>query len=177
MSASYRNDAGQGAEFRLPDEQRLLRIGELAARSGKSARALHLYEEMGLLTPARRSAGGFRLYDEGNVERITYIDALQTSGFSLSAVSELLQTWTVKPSPAEAMAWLAGRYRGRLKSVRQQLATLKSIEAELTTSLKFLAGCDGCPHDAAPEDVCGRCMRNERKAESTSPFVMGLTAH
>ena len=40
----------------------LLKVGELARRTGKTARAIHLYEELGLLTPAVRSKGGFRLY-------------------------------------------------------------------------------------------------------------------
>ena len=40
----------------------LLKVGELARRTGKTVRAIHLYEELGLLTPAVRSKGGFRLY-------------------------------------------------------------------------------------------------------------------
>ena len=38
----------------------LLKVGELAKRTGKTVRAVHLYEELGLLTPAVRSKGGFR---------------------------------------------------------------------------------------------------------------------
>ncbi|MET0284562.1 MAG: MerR family DNA-binding transcriptional regulator, partial [Polyangiales bacterium] len=39
-----------------------LRVGDLAKRTNKTVRALHLYEEHGLLTPAQRSSGGYRLY-------------------------------------------------------------------------------------------------------------------
>lgn len=41
---------------------KFLRIGELAARTGLSAKALRLYEARGLLRPDARSAGGYRLY-------------------------------------------------------------------------------------------------------------------
>ena len=43
-------------------EPRLLRIGDLAEKTGKTKRALRLYEEMGLLVPSDRTSGGFRLY-------------------------------------------------------------------------------------------------------------------
>ena len=43
-------------------EAKLLRVGELARVVGKTVRAMHLYEEMGLVKPASRSAGGYRLY-------------------------------------------------------------------------------------------------------------------
>ena len=43
--------------------QHLLRVGDLARQTGKTVRAIHLYEELGLLAPATRSSGGFRLYD------------------------------------------------------------------------------------------------------------------
>ena len=51
-------------------ERQLLRIGDLARATGKTVRAIHLYEERGLLKPATRSSGGFRLYDPSAVERL-----------------------------------------------------------------------------------------------------------
>lgn len=161
----------------MPKANKLLRIGELATRSDKTARALHLYEEMGLLEPAQRSSGGFRLYDEANIERIEYIDALQSSGLSLTNVAQLLKSWEGQARPVEAMAWLEERYQERLKAVRDQIAELTALEAELKKSLSFLAGCGGCAHDALPHEICGGCMRNERKKEDLSPLVLGLTAH
>ena len=71
--------------------EKLLRIGELAKLSGKSVRALHLYEEMGLLRPAHRSTGGFRLYALASVERVEWIAKLQDAGFSLNALKDLLR--------------------------------------------------------------------------------------
>ena len=54
------------------DSLSLLRVGELAKRTGKTVRAIHLYEELGLLAPAVRSKGGFRLYSGKAVTRIDW---------------------------------------------------------------------------------------------------------
>jgi DNA-binding transcriptional MerR regulator len=40
------------------------RIGELAKRVSKTVRTIHFYEELGLLRPAERSPGGFRMYND-----------------------------------------------------------------------------------------------------------------
>src|SRR5437868_2432441 len=68
-----------------------LRVGELARRSGKTVRALHLYEEMNLLHPVHRSKGGFRLYAPSSVARVEWIAKLQEAGFSLHELSAFLR--------------------------------------------------------------------------------------
>ena len=75
------------------NSSQLLRIGDLARLTGKTARAIHLYEELGLLHPARRSSGGFRLYERSALERMRWIDLLHGMGFSLQEMSELLRSW------------------------------------------------------------------------------------
>ncbi len=57
----------------------LLRIGDLARLTGKTVRAIHLYEELGLLHPATRSSGGFRLYERSAVERMRWLRSVATS--------------------------------------------------------------------------------------------------
>ena len=74
MSCDNPNSGGGSARPTLPpisvDQLVLLKIGELARRTGKTVRAVHLYEELGLLAPAVRSKGGFRLYHGRAVTRI-----------------------------------------------------------------------------------------------------------
>jgi hypothetical protein len=47
-----------------------LRVGDVARLAGKTVRALHLYEELGILEPTLRSKGGFRLYNHDAVRRV-----------------------------------------------------------------------------------------------------------
>lgn len=69
---------------------RHLRIGDLARRSGVSAKALRLYEQRGLLHPAAHSAAGYRLYDAGSLAALSRIVVLRRAGFSLAEIGQLL---------------------------------------------------------------------------------------
>ena len=71
---------------------RLLRIQEVAAEIGVTTRTIRYYEEIGLLQPAARSEGDYRLYDDSDVQRIRYIRELRdVAGFSLSEVEQMLE--------------------------------------------------------------------------------------
>ena len=70
----------------------LLRIQEVAALLGLTARSIRYYEEIGLLEPAARSEGAYRLFDEDNVERLRFIKGLRDdAGFSLAEIGQLLE--------------------------------------------------------------------------------------
>jgi DNA-binding transcriptional MerR regulator len=72
--------------------QPLLRIQEVAATLGLTARTIRYYEELGLLTPAARSEGDYRLYDDDDVERLRFIkDLRDDAGFSLAEISQMLE--------------------------------------------------------------------------------------
>jgi len=71
---------------------RLLRIQEAAAETGLTARAIRYYEELGLLAPAARSEGDYRLYDVDDLERLRFIRGLRDdAGFSLADIRQLLE--------------------------------------------------------------------------------------
>ena len=73
-------------------EAALLRIQEVAAETGLTTRAIRYYEEMGLLEPAARSGGAYRLYDASDLERLRTIKELRDdAGFSLAQIGQLLE--------------------------------------------------------------------------------------
>jgi DNA-binding transcriptional MerR regulator len=70
----------------------LLRVNEVALEVGLTARAVRYYEELGLLKPAARSGGAYRLYDDDDVERLRFIRGLRDdAGFSLAEIGRLLE--------------------------------------------------------------------------------------
>src|SRR5258708_6956950 len=77
----------------VSSDKSLLRVGDLARATGKTVRAIHLYEELGLLKPATRSRGGFRLYEPSAIHRMRWIELLHGLGFSLQEMGDLLQAW------------------------------------------------------------------------------------
>jgi DNA-binding transcriptional MerR regulator len=73
------------------------KVGELAKRTGVTVRALHHYDEIGLLSPSLRSEAGYRLYTEADVMRLQQIGSLRTLGFSLAEAGEFLRRPGVEP--------------------------------------------------------------------------------
>lgn len=73
------------------DPPQACRMEDVVRRTGLTPRAIRYYEEMGLLTPPGRTAGGFRLFTEAEIARLLRIKELQTLlGFSLAEIKETL---------------------------------------------------------------------------------------
>jgi len=68
----------------------MLQIGEVAERAGLSLRTVRYYEETGLLEPAKRTDGGFRLYTDEHVDRLVLIKRMKPLGFTVQQMRELL---------------------------------------------------------------------------------------
>src|SRR5258708_33606567 len=65
-------------------------IGSVASRSGLTVDTIRFYEKQGLIAKRSRSEGGFRLYTEAAIERLSFVNRAQTLGFSLEEIRELL---------------------------------------------------------------------------------------
>jgi DNA-binding transcriptional MerR regulator len=136
----------------------LLRIGDLARQTGKTVRAIHLYEELGLLQPATRSSGGFRLYEVAAVERMRWIDLFHTLGFSLHEMRELIRAWWGSGVGPEAMGDLRALFQRKLEETREAIVKYQRLERELEEGLAYLETCREC---ASPDDV-HRCVHCEQ---------------
>jgi len=69
---------------------RLLKIGEVAKRSGIGVEALRFYEKSGLLDTPMRTYSGYRAFDEGVLERLEFVKKAQVLGFTLDEIRELI---------------------------------------------------------------------------------------
>lgn len=67
-------------------DRAVLKVGELARRTGLSVRALHYYDEIGLLSPSQHNASGHRLYTAAEIERLQQIKSLRQLGLSLAEI-------------------------------------------------------------------------------------------
>ena len=152
----------------------LLRIGDLARRTGKTVRAIHLYEELGLLQPASRSSGGFRLYEHGALERVRWIDSLNGLGFSLQEMRELLSAWWGAGVGPEAMENLRALFTTKLEETRAQIERHRQLENELIEGLAYLETCRVCAAPASPKG-CSRCSQ-DHGMEMQPALVAGVTS-
>lgn len=130
-----------------------MKIGELCERSGRTARTLHFYEELGLLAPASRTKGGFRIYDENALVRIQWIGRLQELGFSLPEIKQFLENLHGHLNAPAMMTDLHRFYAAKLLETRSQVVRLQKLEQELRASLDYLGACLGC----APTTRHGAC--------------------
>ncbi len=152
-----------------------LRVGELARRTGKTVRALHLYEEMGLLNPVHRSKGGFRLYAPSAVNRVEWIGKLQDAGFSLHQLKELLHGVSEQGGLASmAMERVRQVFADRLAETRDQVRRLKQLEQDLEASLAYLEGCRSCEPEKHQIQDCPTCNHNGHSEGHQPILVAGI---
>ena len=104
----------------------LLRIGEIARRTGLSAKALRLYDQRGLLQPCSHSPAGYRLYGPVALQRLHQIVLLKRSGFSLEQIGRLLQR-----DPHAAATLLAQRVDALQQEVEQRTQALVALRAAM----------------------------------------------
>ncbi|WP_432893180.1 MerR family transcriptional regulator [Kribbella sp. CA-245084] len=116
-----------------------MRSSELAAAAGVNLQTLRYYERRGLLDEPARSLGGHRMYPSEAVTTLRVIKAAQRLGFTLTEVSELLDTARHRHAHGEG-AGLQARAREKLTDVEAKIADLTVIAETLRAGIA--AGCD-----------------------------------
>ena len=101
-------------------------VSRVARMANVSVRALHHYDEIGLLVPSRRSASGYRLYDEADLQRLRDILLFRQLGLSLEAIRQLLEDPTVDRRQA-----LTAHRAALLRERRQMDAVLRAVDAAI----------------------------------------------
>ncbi|MGI5206013.1 HEAT repeat domain-containing protein [Spirillospora sp. CA-108201] len=102
-------------------------IGDVARRSGVSARMLRHYESLGLVRPTGRTAAGYREYSGDDIRRIFHIESLRSLGLSLREVGRALDDPGFAPS--ELVDDLVRRTRERIARETELLTRLRRIDA------------------------------------------------
>lgn len=121
--------------------ERMLQIGEVAERVGLSLRTVRFYEEVGLLMPAARTEGGFRLYTEEQIERLLLIKQMKPLGFSVEQMRELLTAHDTLQDPdadertlstaSDQVRTFAALAEERCQDLRAQLSRAEEFAAQL----------------------------------------------
>jgi DNA-binding transcriptional MerR regulator len=135
------------------DESELLQVGDLARETGKTVRAVHLYEELNLLKPTARSKGRYRLYTRQALVRIRWIGKLQEMGFSLTDIQQIVRDWEQGGTAPLAMKKMRDVYAKKLEETREHLRRLQTLEREIESSIQYLDTCDVCD----PERLISFC--------------------
>ncbi len=123
-------------------------IGRLARDAGVKADTVRYYERMGLLPPARRTDGGYRLYGADSAARLRFIKGGQRLGLRLADIRNLLEVHDRGACPCGHTDALVRR---RLAEVDAEIERLAELRREL-------AALEGCLNDCAPVTAWPCCL-------------------
>lgn len=120
----------------MPRRKDLHQIGEVADQLGLSLRTVRYYEEMGLLTPAERTEGGFRLYSDDEIERLALIKEMKPLGFTVQEMRALLEARDRlaerdDPDARDALKGFATAARQKVEGLRDQLERAEKFSRAL----------------------------------------------
>jgi MerR family Zn(II)-responsive transcriptional regulator of zntA len=121
----------------------VLKISELAARTGLSAHTIRFYEKNGLINASDRSDAGYRYYNDDDVRRAEFVKTARNTGFSLDDIGQLLSIRVDKKS--HSCQDVTDITRQKLDQVNTKIAELKSIQQTLQI---LLDSCCGGPENA-----------------------------
>lgn len=102
-------------------------IGEVARRSGVSARMLRHYDALGLVRPTGRTVGGYREYRPADIRRIFQVEGLRSLGLSLREIGRALDDPGF--TPAGLVGDLIRNTEDRLNRERELLERLRTVDA------------------------------------------------
>ena len=114
-----------------------MKIGELATATNCHFETIRYYEKVGLLPKPERTASGYRAYRKGDIARVRFITRGRALGFSLDEIRSLLH---LSESPDLACAEVDTLARRHLAEVREKLAHLQRMEAELVATVERCRG-------------------------------------
>ncbi len=135
-----------------------MNIGEAAALSGISAKAIRYYESIGLIEPAPRSDGGYRSYGDTDVAFLRFIRHARGLGFSVEDVANLLELYRDRNRASADVKAIAETH---VAEIERKIAELESIRRTLAHLIEKCHGDErpDCPilddlaGDAPPDDV------------------------
>lgn len=112
-------------------------IGEMSRRTGVKVPTIRYYEGMGLLAAPERTEGNQRRYGKADMEKLGFIRHARDLGFSIEAIAALID---LQSHPDRSCLEANQMARAQLADVRDRIARLQALEAELT---RISDGCTG----------------------------------
>jgi MerR family transcriptional regulator, copper efflux regulator len=138
-----------------------MNIGQAAEASGVSAKAIRYYETAGLVAPAGRSQGGYRVYGEADIRVLRFIRRARDLGFSIERIRRLLDLWHDRRRASADVKRLALDHVSEIDVKIAALRTMRDTVQELA---------DACDGDHRPECPILRDLEGAAESSLTSPI-------
>ena len=127
----------------------MMKISELANRTGTTTKTLRFYEDAGVLLTPERAANGYRTYQDSAVTRVRFVKAGQAVGLTLAEIRDLLAIRDDGRAPCSAATELLD---AQLADITNRIRELQAMKRDLTQLRDRARELD--PADCTPESVC-----------------------
>jgi Cu(I)-responsive transcriptional regulator len=121
-----------------------MNISQAATAAGLTSKTIRFYEQQGVIPPAARSANGYRIYTEQQLDILRFIKRSRDMGFSLDESRELLQ---LSLDPSRTSASVKQKAEQQIKRIDQQIEALQQMRSLLETAANRCRGDESaeCP--------------------------------
>lgn len=150
----------------------LLKIGEVARRTGVTLRTIRYYQSLGLVEAAHRTRGGFHLYRTEACDRIQFIRDLRSLDVPLARIRDLLRLRRMARTGAEGSHEVVATLSGSLADVEKRLQRCLVLRDEMTETLGVLEACLRCSTRPS-RAVCYAC-ENLARRERVPVYIRAL---
>ena len=113
-----------------------MNIGDIAKRTGLPAKTIRYYEEIGLVTP-HREANGYRVFDDKDTHRLTFLARARALGFPIEECRTLLALYK---DDSRASADVKRIAQDHLAQIEDKIQQLQSMRDTLTHLVRECAG-------------------------------------
>lgn len=138
-------------------------IGDVARKSGVSAKMIRYYEQIGLIRSPGRTDSGYRVYSERDLHTLRFIRRARDLGFSVSQLQELLALWSDRDRASAEVKRIATDHIAELE---QKIKELQEMREALMHLAKHCHG-DHRPECPILEDLAGPPPRKQPRTDQT----------
>jgi len=138
-----------------------MNIGEASQGSGVSAKMIRYYESIGLIPPPARSDGGYRVYTDADVRRLSFIHRAREFGFPVERIRALIGLWQ-GGRPSREVKEIALAHVAELQDRIARLTAMAETVQELA---------DACHGDHRPDCPILRDLEKNDGAQATAGIV------
>ncbi|AXS41125.1 Cu(I)-responsive transcriptional regulator [Breoghania sp. L-A4] len=141
-----------------------MNIGEAAEISGLPPKTIRYYEDIGLLTPARRG-NGYRDYAARDVHKLSFLRRARSLGFVIEDCRQLLSLYEDKGRASASVKTMA---EARIHDIDAKILELEALRQTLSS---LVSACHGDDRPDCPilDDLAGLGMRSDGLGTAPAP--------
>lgn len=111
----------------------LLRIGQVSAQSQLPVKTVRFYEDRGLIQAARRTSGGFRLFEPSVLTRLSFIKRSQALGLSLNDIQDILNIADNGERPCQNVRHT---FQEKIVEIEERINQLERLKQQIQTLME-----------------------------------------